>query len=216
MLRTNLSTRPFYNERLVHWLLALAAVVVAAFTVYNLTHFLSLSGRQRTLADAAARDEAAARDLTARAAAIRRGIDPKVLQRVTAQAAEANALIDARAFSWTALFNDIESTLPPTVMLTSVSPRITEDGVVVRFVVLGRSVEAIDGFIEKLEATGRFHGVLAADEEVNDDGLYQTLIQGAYRQPETPPPPQSGAPAAAGAAAPGTQLAGPPATGGTP
>ena len=35
MLRTNLSTRPFYNERAVHLLLALAAVIVLALTAFR-------------------------------------------------------------------------------------------------------------------------------------------------------------------------------------
>lgn len=210
MLRTNLATRPFYNERLVHWLLAIGAALVVGFTAYNVTQFVALSGRQSALGEGAGRDEAMARDLTARAVTVRRSIDPKALRRVTDQATEANAIIDARAFSWTALFNDIETTLPPTVMLTSVSPRITADGVLVRFVVLGRLVEAIDTFIERLEQTGRFVDVLAADEQVTDEGLYQTVLQGGYRHPDTPPtgPPARGAPGA-GTPATGASVSGP-------
>ena len=124
MLRTNLATRPFYNERLVHWLIGGAAVLVLAFTAFNVSEYLRLSGRQGGLAADAARDEAMARTLTARAAEARRRIDAKSLERISAQAAEANGIIDARTFSWTALFDDIEATLPPTVMLTSITPSI--------------------------------------------------------------------------------------------
>ena len=35
MLRTNLSTRPFYNERAVQLLLALAALLVVVLTAFN-------------------------------------------------------------------------------------------------------------------------------------------------------------------------------------
>ena len=45
MLRTNLSTRPFYNERAVHVCLALSAILVVALTVFNLWEIYSLSGR---------------------------------------------------------------------------------------------------------------------------------------------------------------------------
>ena len=124
MLRTNLATRPFYNERLVHWLIGGAAVLVVAFTAFNVSEYLRLSGRQGGLAADAARDEAMARTLTARAAEARRRIDAKSLERISAQAAEANGIIDARTFSWTALFDDIEATLPPTVMLTAITPSI--------------------------------------------------------------------------------------------
>jgi hypothetical protein len=197
MLRTNLATRPFYNERLVQWILGLAAVLVLLFTAFNVSEYLRLSGRQGGLEADAARDEAAAQSLAAKAADARHRIDPKGLQRISAQALEANGIIDARTFSWTALFDDIEATLPPTVMLTSITPKIGEDGATISFVVVGKTVEAIDTFIEKLEATGRFKGVQAATEVVNEDGSYETLLNARYTAP-------SAAPAATPAAAPAT------------
>lgn len=185
MLRTNLATRPFYNERLVHWLIGAAVVLVIAFTVFNVSAYLRLSGRQGGLSAEIARDEAMARSLTTRAAEARRRIDAKSLQAVSAQAAEANGIIDARTFSWTALFDDIEATLPPTVMLTAITPSIGPDGATVRLTVLGRTVEAIDTFIERLEATKRFENVQPSSETVTEDGLFQTLVSGRYLA--TPP-----------------------------
>ena len=202
MLRTNLASRPFYNERLVHWLIAGAAVFVLAFTAFNVSQYLQLSGRQGGLAADAARDEAMARTLTARAAEVRRRIDAKTLERVSLQAAEANGIIDARTFTWTALFDDIEATLPPTVMLTAIAPSIGPDGATVKLTVLGKTVDAIDTFIERLEATSRFENVQPSSESVTDDGLFQTQVTGRYLT--TPPaavkpaaPPAATSPAAA-------------------
>jgi hypothetical protein len=214
MLRTNLATRPFYNERLIHVLLGVGLVLVAAFTAFNVSRLLSLSRQQAAFTDAASRDEGRAADLRGRAAAIRRGIDPKALARVTQAAIEANRLIDARTFSWTALFNDIEATLPPTVMLSSVTPSVSDqrEGVQVRFMVVGRTVDAIDTFIERLEETGRFRDVIASSEQVTEEGLYETTIEGAYLQGVAPAN-GSDAPAAA---APARGTPPPPAsTGGT-
>lgn len=42
MLRGNLSTRPFYNERLVTLGLLLAAVVAVALSIFNVSQVLSL------------------------------------------------------------------------------------------------------------------------------------------------------------------------------
>ena len=202
MLRTNLASRPFYNERLVHWLIGGAAVVVLAFTAFNVSEYLRLSGRQGGLAADAARDETMARTLTARAAEVRRRIDAKTLERVSLQAAEANGIIDARTFTWTALFDDIEATLPPTVMLTAIAPSIGPDGATVKLTVLGKTVDAIDTFIERLEATSRFENVQPSSESVTDDGLFQTQVTGRYLT--TPPaavkpaaPPAATSPAAA-------------------
>jgi Tfp pilus assembly protein PilN len=200
MLRTNLATRPFYNERLVLWLIGGAAVLVLAFTAFNVSEYLRLSGRQGGLGADAARDEAMARTLTARAADARRRIDAKSLERISAQAAEANGIIDARTFSWTALFDDVEATLPPTVMLTSITPSIEADGAIVRLTVIGRTVDAIDTFIERLEATTRFENVQPSSEVVTEDGLFQTLVTGRYLSAPAPAAPPTGpaAPAAPG------------------
>ena len=66
MIRTNLSTRPFYNERAVRlWLLAFAALVVAA-SVFNVTRVIRYSRSDTELATQASRDEARAADLRRR------------------------------------------------------------------------------------------------------------------------------------------------------
>jgi Tfp pilus assembly protein PilN len=197
MLRTNLATRPFYNERLVHWLLGAAAVLVVLFTVFNVSAYLRLSGRQGGLEADAARDEQLARSLSARALEARRRLDPKSVERIGAQAAQANAIIDARTFSWTALFDDIEATLPPSVMLTAISPSIGPDGATVRLTVLGRTVEGIDTFIERLETTKRFENVQPSSEIVTEEGLFQTQVTGRYLAATSPAAVAPAAPATA-------------------
>ncbi|MEO5819690.1 MAG: PilN domain-containing protein [Vicinamibacteraceae bacterium] len=208
MLRTNLATKPFYNERVLLWLIGGATLLVIAFTAFNVGQYLRLSGRQGGLAADSARDEAAARTLAARAVEARRRIDAKSLERISAQAAEANGIIDARTFSWTTLFDDIEATLPPNVMLTQIAPSIGPDGATVRLTVLGRTVEAIDTFIEKLEATSRFDNVQPSTESVTEEGLFETLVTGRYlvpgpaaapTAPSTPTPMAPSAPGRQGA-----------------
>ena len=56
MLRTNLSTRPFYNERAVHLVLGLVALVVIGLTVANLVSVVRLS-RQNTALGATMRED---------------------------------------------------------------------------------------------------------------------------------------------------------------
>src|SRR5262245_53687616 len=82
MLRTNLSTRPFYNERGVHLLLALAAVIVGGLTLVNVVKVLQLSRQNTELSTSVNRDRAEADRLARDAARIRRGINPDELQLV--------------------------------------------------------------------------------------------------------------------------------------
>ena len=201
MIRTNLSTRPFYNERAVHLALGAVALVVLALTVVNLLAVVRLS-RQNTVLSAHIReDRTAATELTRNAREIRQNINQVELNTIVAAAREANALIDARTFSWTALFNQLEATLPPDVMLASIRPAIVEGETKITLITLGRRRPDLDEFIEKLEATGAFENVLPRQESPSDDGLMQATIVATY-VPETPaavpaaPPPPAAKPAA--------------------
>ncbi|HET9264485.1 MAG TPA: hypothetical protein VFO14_15645 [Vicinamibacterales bacterium] len=179
MLRTNLSTRPFYNERAVHLVLAVVGVIVLALTLVNLYEVMRLSRQNTELSSRINRDRSEADRLTREATRIRRGINQEELQVVVAAAREANTIIDQRTFSWTRFFNVIEANMPPDVMLRAVQPSVQRDGTRVNMVVLGRRVEDIDEFIEKLEADGAFDGLLASQME-QVDGLTRAVVEGWY------------------------------------
>ncbi len=137
--------------------------------------------RQNTVLVATMReDRSTADDLTRKARQTRQEINQEELKIVAAAAREANALIDGRTFSWTALFNQLESTLPPDVMLSSVRPTIDDDETKITMVVVGRRTADLDEFMEKLEATGAFENVLPHQQNLNDDGLTQATIDAMY------------------------------------
>jgi Tfp pilus assembly protein PilN len=180
VLRSNLSTRPFYNERVVHLLIALAGAIVLAITLRNVVRVIELSRHNTELTGRISADRSEADRLSSEAARTRRGIDPKELTLVAAAAREANSLIDQRTFSWTAFFNQIEATLPPDVMLVSVRPSIEHGQTKVSLVVLGRTTEDIDEFMEKLEATGTFEHVLPRQQEPTENGLQRQIVDAVY------------------------------------
>jgi hypothetical protein len=115
VLRTNLSTRPFYNERAVHVLLAALAVVVLVLTAVNVYEILQLSRQNTELSTRVERERSEAQRLTSEATRIRRAIDQAELEVVVDAAREANGLIDRRTFSWTQFFNVLEENMPPDV-----------------------------------------------------------------------------------------------------
>ena len=210
MLRTNLSTRPFYNERAVHVVIGAAAAIVLAITVLNVARIVSLSRHNTELSSQVRSEQAEVARLTGQAAAIRKTIDRDELNLIVAAASEANTLIDERTFSWTEFFNLIESTLPPDVMLTAVRPSFKEGETQVAMTVLARRPEDVDEFMDKLEATGAFDEIVPAVGDKTEAGLYRVLIESVYTAAEEPAGPQS-SPAAG--TAPGAP-AGPPAQGG--
>lgn len=181
MERLNLSTRPFYNERAVNAALAAAAAAVLAVSAFNLWEVYVLSGRRAELGSRTSRAETVTRDLREQATRIRAAIDARELESTVAAAREANALIGRRVFSWTEVLNQFETTLPPTVRISSVRPRVERDGAMtVGVTVLARSVEAVEAFIENLERQGAFADVLSKEEFVNQQGLIQASLEGRY------------------------------------
>jgi hypothetical protein len=181
MLRTNLSTRPFYNIRAVHLALGALTLIVAAMTLLNLVQLVRLTTSERTLGARAQQAEGQADRLREDARRIRSQIDAKELNQVAAAAQEANAIIDLRTFSWSKLFSEIETTLPEDVRLTNFEPMEDRQGrLIVNLRVQARRVQDLESFIDALEKTGRFHDVLAAEEQTNQEGLINALVAGAY------------------------------------
>lgn len=199
MLRTNLSTRPFYNERAVHFALGVAAVIVLLLTAITVYEMVKLSRQNTELSSRINRDRSEAERLTREAQRIRRGINQNELQVVVAAAREANSLIDQRTFSWTAFFNHIEDTMPPDVMLSGVQPAAGDEGIRVNMTVLARRPVDVDEFMEKLEATGAFENVLNRIEEETENGLTRMVVEALYvpviDEPEPPQPEKKPAPA---------------------
>ena len=181
MLRTNLSTRPFYNERAVQCILGALAVLVLAVSAFNAFELLRLTDSQRTLGAHAVDSEREAARLRSEAATIRAQINARELEVVANAAREANSIIDQRAFSWSDLFDELEHTLPDDVRITAVDPALNPQGeFIVNIAIEARRSEDLDAFIEALEKTGSFRDVITPAEETNEDGLLVAVVRGVY------------------------------------
>ncbi len=185
MIRGNLATRSAYNESGVHTWLALLAVLVAAATVFNVTRVLKYSGTNTELVAQSARDELRANELRTTAAELRRTVDPKQIEAASNDARQANDLIDRRTFSWTELFNRFEATLPDAVRITQVQPKLDRDRrIVLNVMVRGRTVDDINQFMERLDATLAFSELRSTEEQTNEDGQIESVLEMIYK-PQT-------------------------------
>lgn len=199
MIRTNLSTRPFYNEHAVHFWLMVAAILVAGATIFNVTRVLRYSRSDTQLATQAARDEDRAADLRRQATTLRGTVDPKQIELASAEARQANELIDRRTFSWTELLNRFETTLPDDVRVAAMKPTVEKNGDVLLTVnVVARSFEDIEKFMNNLDGTGAFIDVHPSQDQVNEQGLTETTLETKYVLPtaqpaEAPKTPKTGA-----------------------
>jgi Tfp pilus assembly protein PilN len=181
VIRTNLSTRPFYNERAVHAWLIVIALAVAAATAFNVSRVVRYSRSDTQLAMQASRDESRAADLRQQASRLRATVDPRQIEFASSEARQANDLIDRRTFSWTELFNRFEATLPDDVRIAAVRPKVDrKNGNILTINVVGRTIEDVDRFMENLEATGAFSHTESKEERINDEGLLAAAIETTY------------------------------------
>lgn len=201
MLRTNLSTRPFYNTRAVRAGLTAVAVIAAGLTAFNAVELWRLQRASRELGQTESRNETEARELRQKARTVQQSIDRSQLSLVDAAAREANTLIERRAFSWTELLNQFQATLPPAVRVVSVQPQVDDKGrVLVAIRVLSRQQEDLDTFIDALEKSGVFKDVLSRSDTSVEDGALASVLQAYYNvapAAAVPAPPASEAEKAA-------------------
>jgi Tfp pilus assembly protein PilN len=181
VIRSNLSTRPFYNERAVHAWLLIGAVVVAAATMFNVTRVLTYSRSGTQLTSEASRDETRANELRQQAARLRQTVDPKQIEFASGEARQANELIDRRTFSWTELFNRFETTLPDDVRITAVRPTLDKDrGIVLTLNIIARSVEDVHEFMSKLAESGAFGHLQPIEDHADEAGNLLATLEMVY------------------------------------
>ena len=180
MLRTNLSTRPFYNERLVTAALALAALLIVLVTAFNVVQLTTLSRRNATLGATVNGAETEAERLRRQAAQARGQVDRKRLEAVLQASEEANRLIDRRVFSWTGLLNQLEATLPPDVRIQAIRPNDDEGVLKLSMNVFARRIEDVETFITRLEDTGAFRDVVPLSDSTTPEGLLEVELEGRY------------------------------------
>jgi Tfp pilus assembly protein PilN len=194
VINTNLSTRPFYNQRAVAFWLSFLLLVVVAATVFNAWRILHYSQSDSALATQAAADSARANATHQAALKLRASVDARQVALVSVEARKANDLIDRRTFSWTELLNQFEHTLPADVRITAIRPHVKEDrSVLIGVTAVGRTVDDINQFMENLEETQSFAHLLVREERRNDEGQLEVTLEANYE----PKPVPAVAPAAA-------------------
>jgi Tfp pilus assembly protein PilN len=180
VIRTNLATRPFYDERPIRVGLLVLLAIVAAASIFNATRVLRYSRSDTELATHAAQNEARAGDLRAVATRLRTSVDMKEVETASVDARLANDLIDRRTFSWTELFNRFETTLPDEVRITSVRPKVEKGQTILTITVHARGVGDVSTFMDNMEASGAFKQPLTRDERVSEQGLLEATLEATY------------------------------------
>jgi len=181
MLKGNLSTRPFYNERLVTLLLGGVAILAVVLGAYDAKRLVELSARRNTARAKIEANQGEATRIRGQAQALQQAVDRPTLGRLAGATREANDLIDQRTFSWTGLFGLLETTLPTDVRLVSISPRLDKGTTKLTLTVVARQLEDVDVFSTHLmESGGAFYDVAPTEQQRQDDGTYTARLDVSY------------------------------------
>jgi hypothetical protein len=183
MLRGNLASRPFYNDRLVGLVLAIVGVVALGLTAFNATRLLSLSAQRSALQAQIDRDKSEAVRIRGQADALKKSVDQSTLKLLVGSTREANTLIDQRTFSWTTVLGLVEKTLPLDVRLRGIEPKVDRGEMKVVMAVTAKRHDDLDRFYEALYETGTFYDVTPQTDELNDDGTYTVIVEASYQPP---------------------------------
>ena len=181
MLKLNLATLHFYNERVIDSVLLLLGIVALVLMVAGGRTVFQLSNTYTDVVRMAELSETQVGTVTQEMVALNQSVSEDELEALRLSAAEANRLIDQRVFSWTELFNIIEQTLPNRVMLTGLRPIRNSGSMTLTIGVIGERITDIEQFIEDLEATGSVGNVLARQEQRTEDGMYSAQLIGEFR-----------------------------------
>ena len=188
MLRTNLSTRPFYNvARGARDRRRPVATLVALATAYNVVELARLTTQQRSLSADAVSAETEAGRLTREAAQVRVPHRPD-RDRLGGGRAPGKPTRSSTAGRSRGRRSSRSSSrrCPPTCASPPSSRAASTDGTfAVSVAVQSRRIEAVDAFIEALEALGTFKNVLPTEEQTTEDGLIEAVLDGQYF-PEAP------------------------------
>jgi uncharacterized protein HemX len=184
MLRINLSTRPFYNERLVTFVIAIVGAIAIGVAAFSVQQIVSLSAKRTTLRAQVAQGAAATNRANIETESIQKSINARALKGLALNANQANRLIDERTFSWSVFFTLIGKTLPDDVRVDSVAPSVDKDGVVVRMTIVSKHTDDLALFIENLQNTGAFYDILPQQEDSTEDGNRRTTVQARYLSPK--------------------------------
>lgn len=187
MLKGNLATRPFYNERAVNLILMAAAAVGVALAIISATQIIQYSGARVEQLAVQKTAEADATRIRTEAEREQRTVDRNSLALLGGQTQEANALIDQRLFSWTVFFDLVEKTLPLDARLVAVAPHVDRGELRIDMTLNAKRPEELAAFLDALQNTGAFYDMLPSAQQRNDDGTYDATVSGGYLAPAPAP-----------------------------
>lgn len=186
-IHLNLASRPYRDYRPVYAVVVALSLLTAFLmlnnieTYYRYTHETRSTRAKIAAIEAQTRQE---RDAEQKAQQRLKGLD---LVRLDAQTKFVNARLAQRAFSWSALLDELESVLDDDVRLLAITPQFAEEGPVMlslRFE--GKQANGMVETINRMHADPQFRNPFPSNERMLEGGVgYAFDLSVEYLPPGT-------------------------------
>lgn len=199
MNQFNFARVPFVNERLPRLVFTLAVAAVAVVTLFHgflLTRYLLREQESLDIRVSDLRQELS--ETNARISQAQNALARNQSALGGEQTGFLTTLFRRKSFSWTGLFNELETITPPSVRVTSIAPAEEEGEISVTMTVVGETLQDVLEMVRALESSSFFATVFPLDEtnlaeaERGESGIAATLkldyIEDVRKTGEPPSP----------------------------
>ena len=153
----NLASRPYENLRPYYNAAGLAAILLVALASMVAWHDWQNRRDTRLLTEQSNQLETAMAELGREQQELEQWLGRPEVQEIRDRSDFLNSLIVRKSLSWTQMFMDLESILPPRAQVTAIRPRLNRDQQVeVNLTVAAASMGPLVEFLKKLEAAQQF------------------------------------------------------------
>lgn len=181
-LHVNLASRPYRDTRVFTFAIVALSILTLVLMVNNIwTAIDYLSGTEDVRSEIATLEGEIAKvrkEIEASRTRIE-GIDRRDMNR---RISYVNSQIAERAFSWSALLDDLERVLPDDVRITELNPSIQPGGVVtLRLSLEAKEQEGIIEFLDRMLADPSFERAFPLSESLQENGTRSFEVESQYR-----------------------------------
>lgn len=183
-IHLNLASRPYRDYRPVYALVVVMSLLTAFLMLNNIETYYRYQHDTRNTSSKIAQLDVKIRQERQRQEIAERQLRSLDLASLDAQTRFVNAKLAERAFSWSALLDEMESVVAEDVRLVSIAPSFTVDGpIVLGLVFQAKSANGMITTINRMNADPQFSRAFPANETRNEDGSYSFNLTVNYHPP---------------------------------
>lgn len=180
-IHLNLAARPYRDYRPVYAVVVILSLVTAFLMLNNIETYYRYIRETKSTRAKIAEIEAQTRTEKQKEETAKQRVAHLDLAKLDQQTRFINAKLAERAFSWSRLFDELESILADDVRLTSVSPHFAEDGTIqLQLDFEAKSGDGMITTINRMNVDPQFRDAFPRNETSRDDGTYTFTLSAIY------------------------------------